>query len=128
HHQLDRVERVGPEVVDEGGLRGHLVLGHPHLLADDLDHAFFHGHGRTSSIPWNRNLPARPGPPDAAGSSQSGPPSRGDAPTVSLPSDSPGGRPPPGGARPAPARRRRGLPYLSVVRVGGASVGAMRLP
>src|SRR3954447_12045490 len=48
HHEFHGVERIGAEVVDEGGFPGHLVLGDTHLLADDLDHAFFHGHGRIS--------------------------------------------------------------------------------
>ena len=40
--ELDGVERVGAEVVDERGLPGDLVLRHAHLIADDVDHAFFH--------------------------------------------------------------------------------------
>src|SRR5271156_3800738 len=49
HHQFHGVERVGPEVVDKGGLPGDLVLGDSHLFADDFYHALFHGHGPTSS-------------------------------------------------------------------------------
>ena len=62
HHQLHGVERVGTEVVDEGGLPGDLVLGDSHLLADDFDHALFHGHGRTSSSHWHQQsfTPSRP--------------------------------------------------------------------
>ena len=49
HHEFHGVERVGTEVVDEGGLPGDLVLGDSHLFADNFDHTLFHGHGRTSS-------------------------------------------------------------------------------
>src|SRR3954468_17005924 len=35
HHELDRVERVGPEVVDERCVRRHLFFVHPKLLDDD---------------------------------------------------------------------------------------------
>src|SRR6266498_5155685 len=38
HHQLDGVEGIGPEVLDELGVRGDLVLFDPELLADDLLH------------------------------------------------------------------------------------------
>src|SRR5258706_5811430 len=41
HHELDLVERIGPEVVDEGGLARDLVGRGAHAVAHDLDHAFF---------------------------------------------------------------------------------------
>ena len=49
HHKFHGVERIGTEVVDEGGLPGDLVLGDSHLFTDDFDDTLFHGHGRTSS-------------------------------------------------------------------------------
>src|SRR5262249_55419556 len=41
HHELDDVQRVGPEVLDEGGFRGDLLLADAELLADDLLHLLF---------------------------------------------------------------------------------------
>src|SRR5262245_39506833 len=50
HHQLDRVEAVGAEVVDEAGLLVDLLLRSPHLLADDLDHAVSNAAGRVAHV------------------------------------------------------------------------------
>src|SRR5919106_317819 len=36
HHQLNRVQAVGPEVVDEAGALGHLALVDAEVLDDDL--------------------------------------------------------------------------------------------
>src|SRR5437016_14375293 len=36
HHQLDRVKRVGPEVVNEPGIRSYFVLVHTQLVNDNL--------------------------------------------------------------------------------------------
>ena len=41
HHQLDDVERVGADVLDEGGRVGDLLLVHAEVFADDLDDALF---------------------------------------------------------------------------------------
>src|SRR5690349_8676748 len=35
HDELDRVERVGAEIVDEGSVTGDFFLFHPQLLGDD---------------------------------------------------------------------------------------------
>src|SRR4249920_1079188 len=42
HHELDRVERIGAEVVDERRFVLDLRLVHPELLGDDLLDARFH--------------------------------------------------------------------------------------
>src|SRR5215468_10999771 len=42
HHQLDDVERIRAQVLDEGRLRGHLILADAELLADDLLHPLLH--------------------------------------------------------------------------------------
>src|SRR5688500_17484318 len=36
HDELDGVERVGPEIVDERGLGGHLLARHTQLIAHDV--------------------------------------------------------------------------------------------
>src|SRR3954470_16005335 len=45
HHQLDDVERIGAQVLDEGGLRLDLVLADPELLRDDALALRLDGHG-----------------------------------------------------------------------------------
>src|SRR4028119_1363113 len=94
HDQFDGVERVGPQVVDEGRLLGDLVLGHAHLLAHDLDDAIFHRHGQTSWYPENgRSRSDRgengPGAGEAiVGTGPRGPPppsATGEAPTAYRP-------------------------------------------
>src|SRR5215472_2060706 len=42
HHELDDVERIRPQVLDEGRLRRHLIFAHAELLADDLFHPLLH--------------------------------------------------------------------------------------
>src|SRR5688572_1217341 len=44
HHELDRVERVGSQVVDERGIRRHFFLVDPELLHDDALHLVGYGH------------------------------------------------------------------------------------
>src|SRR5690606_9319343 len=41
HHQLDRVQRIGAQVVDEGSVVGDLFLLHAQLLGDDALNLFF---------------------------------------------------------------------------------------
>ena len=41
HHQLDRIQRVGAQIVDERGLAGDLVLADAQLLGNDIDDTFF---------------------------------------------------------------------------------------
>src|SRR5579862_4043326 len=36
HHQLDRIEAVGPQIVDEAGVFGHLGIVDAEMLDDDL--------------------------------------------------------------------------------------------
>src|SRR5205085_6361334 len=65
HHQLDRVERVGPQVVNEARVRRHLVLVNAQLVNDDLLHFCFNlriGHYSCSSslkLENSKTLPAR---------------------------------------------------------------------
>src|SRR6202162_6261702 len=47
HHQLDDVERVGPEVLDEGGLRLDPSVPDPELFRDDALDLRLDGHGRS---------------------------------------------------------------------------------
>src|SRR5436305_4950449 len=51
HHQLDDVQRVGAEILDEGGFRLDLVLADPELLRDDALDLRLAGHGPILSIP-----------------------------------------------------------------------------
>ena len=41
HHQFDGVQGIGPQIVDERGLAGNLVLADAKLLGDDINHTFF---------------------------------------------------------------------------------------
>src|SRR5213078_992681 len=50
HHQLHDVERVRPEILDEGGLRRDFLLAHAELLADDLLHLLLHAGSHYSSL------------------------------------------------------------------------------
>src|SRR6185437_11944121 len=47
HDQLDDVERVRPDVFNEGGVPGDGFLVHRQVFADDLDDALLNGHGST---------------------------------------------------------------------------------
>src|SRR6267378_3648881 len=42
HDELNRVERIGAQILDELRVRGDLVLLHPELLDDDLLHLLLH--------------------------------------------------------------------------------------
>src|SRR5690606_35677830 len=53
HHQLDRVERVGAEVVDEGSVVRDFLLFHPQLLGDDRSEE------HTSELQSRENLVCR---------------------------------------------------------------------
>src|SRR2546428_6570596 len=66
HHQLDGVEGIGPEVLDELGVRGDLVLFDAELLADDLLHPLLDRFRHETLLPSNEMLrmpPARAGGP-----------------------------------------------------------------
>src|SRR5438093_911182 len=68
HHQLDGVEGIGPEVLDELGVRGHLVLFDAELLADDFLHPLLDRFRHEALLPSNempRMPPARAGGPVA---------------------------------------------------------------
>ena len=39
HHQLDRIERVGAQIIDERGFAGDLVLADAKLLGNDINDA-----------------------------------------------------------------------------------------
>src|SRR5690349_10726961 len=41
HHELDRIERVGAEIIDEGGVRADFVILDAQLFDDDLLDALF---------------------------------------------------------------------------------------
>jgi hypothetical protein len=41
HDELDRIQRVGPQIVYEGGVIGDFLFLHTELLGDDLLHPFF---------------------------------------------------------------------------------------
>ncbi len=56
HHELDRVERIGAEVVDEGLLVRDVGFRHAQLLGDDLlDACFDVAHDSSRSV--RRNSP-----------------------------------------------------------------------
>src|SRR5262249_18012151 len=57
-HQLDRVQGVGPEVLDELRRRGDLALLDPELLADDLLHPLLNGLRRHDRAPSSSIGPA----------------------------------------------------------------------
>src|SRR5262249_12070030 len=61
HDELDGVERVGPQVVHERGVRRHFLFVDPELLHDDALHLVCYGH---SILQFWRSAPgsARPGP------------------------------------------------------------------
>src|SRR6266849_415451 len=54
HHQLDRIERVGAQIIHKRSGGRHLALIHPQLLDDDLLDAFFDaGHSVYPSALWD---------------------------------------------------------------------------
>src|SRR5258708_2961448 len=60
HHQLDDIERVGAQVLDEGGLHLDLVLADPKLLSDDALDLRLDGHGRSFRMFFPKTGLARP--------------------------------------------------------------------
>src|SRR6185312_10581483 len=98
HHQLDRIEAVGAQVVDERGLGGHLRLLDAEMLHDDLFHLvtdFTHrlciscsGSPRVDSVgtwPGCRALP-EPAPDEAVGRLACFPEARKAGPRTGVPS------------------------------------------
>src|SRR6478672_1596872 len=62
HHQLHRVERVGPEIVHERGVRGHFFFIDAQLLHDDALHLVCDGHSvlHAGALPRARYRVDRP--------------------------------------------------------------------
>src|SRR5687767_8636383 len=69
HHQLHRVERVRPEVLDELGIRIDLLLLDSELLADDFLHPLLHRLGHEHLLASNEIVNRTSRPPSAGGPS-----------------------------------------------------------
>src|SRR3974390_79520 len=68
HHELDGIERIGPQIVHERGIAGDFLFLDPQLLGDDLFYPFFNAAHRSlvlcdakaCRVHWEAGV-ARPG-------------------------------------------------------------------